>query len=237
MENNEAGAKVLRIALASYDPRELRVQKNYLQEQTLALECSCYRSGRRLLEQIRCRRPIDVVVLNSELEDMNDLEFIRQLRRLDRKPLLMLLDSSGPTDLLLAQEPGWIRRTELQDLVRDLYRLPGQAGQDLERRCRQLYAEWGIPPLDINCSYLNCAVGLVCGTPRKMAIRKEILQAVSQQYDTTVTAVDSSIRRMIEQLEARPTRAWECFKKDSGLAGEKPTTGKLIYAVKNHLSR
>ena len=41
------------------------------------------------------------------------------------------------------------------------------------------------------------------GTSQKLAIRKEILQAVSEQYDVSVSAVDSGIRRMIDQLEAR----------------------------------
>ena len=45
--------------------------------------------------------------------------------------------------------------------------------------------------------------GVVYGTSQKLAIRKEILQAVSEQYDVSVSAVDSGIRRMIDQLEAK----------------------------------
>ena len=47
--------------------------------------------------------------------------------------------------------------------------------------------------------------------------------------------MDSGIRRMVDQLEARPTAKWLAFKNESGFADEKPTTGKLIYAVKNYL--
>ena len=75
------------------------------------------------------------------------------------------------------------------------------------------------------------------GSSQKMAIRKEILQAVGQKFGISVSAVDSGIRRMIDQLEASPTEAWAAFKKENGFAGEKLTTGKLIYAVKNYLRR
>ena len=83
--------------------------------------------------------------------------------------------------------------------------------------------------------YLSSAVGVVYGTIQKLAIRKEILQAVGEQYEVSVSAVDSGIRRMVDQLEARPTAEWLAFKEKSGFTDEKPTTGKLIYAVKNYL--
>lgn len=89
----------------------------------------------------------------------------------------------------------------------------------------------------MNCGYLTCAVGVVFGNSQKMAIRKEILQAVGQQYNVSVSAVDSGIRRMIDQLEAAPNEAWSTFKQENGFAGDKLTTGKLIYAVKNQLRR
>ena len=89
----------------------------------------------------------------------------------------------------------------------------------------------------MNCGYLTCAVGVVFGNSQKMAIRKEILQAVGQQYNVSVSAVDSGIRRMIDQLEAAPTEAWNTFKQENGFSDGKLTTGKLIYAVKNQLRR
>lgn len=48
-------------------------------------------------------------------------------------------------------------------------------------------------------------------------------------------AVDSGIRRMIDQLEAKPAEGWTQFKAESGFEAEKPTTGKLIYAIKRYL--
>lgn len=60
---------------------------------------------------------------------------------------------------------------------------------------------------------------------------------MSEQFDVSVSAVDSGIRRMIDQLEAKPSVKWLRFKDESGFADEKPTTGKLIYTVKNYLQR
>ena len=42
----------LRIALVSYDRKELRVQKQYLQEQDSMVVCTCYQSGGKLLEEV-----------------------------------------------------------------------------------------------------------------------------------------------------------------------------------------
>ena len=41
---SEHTAKTLQIALGSYDRKELRVEKNYLQEQSPALECTCFQN-------------------------------------------------------------------------------------------------------------------------------------------------------------------------------------------------
>lgn len=71
----------------------------------------------------------------------------------------------------------------------------------------------------MNCGYLTCAVGVVFGNSQKMAIRKEILQAVGQQYNVSVSAVDSGIRRMIDQLEAAPTRRGAPSNRKTALPG------------------
>ena len=49
--NSERTAQ-LQVALASYDLRELRVQKRYLQEQGTAIVCTCFCSGEKLLAML-----------------------------------------------------------------------------------------------------------------------------------------------------------------------------------------
>ena len=50
-------------------------------------------------------------------------------------------------------------------------------------------------------------------------------------------AVESGIRRMVDQLEEKPPLAWLAFKADTRLGSGKPTTGKLIYAVRDVVLR
>lgn len=134
--DNERTADVLQVALASYDRKELRVQKNYLEEQNPVLACTCFLNGHKLLQELQQGHNFDIVVLCSQMEDMSSIEFMMELRKLEHKPLLMLFDEG---------------------------------------------------------------------------------------------------RRMIDQLEAKPAEGWTQFKAESGFEAEKPTTGKLIYAIKRYL--
>ena len=238
--DNERTADVLQVALASYDRKELRVQKNYLEEQNPVLACTCFLNGHKLLQELQQGHNFDIVVLCSQMEDMSSIEFMMELRKLEHKPLLMLFDEGRRknSSALRMEDSGsccCVERMELKNLLRELYRMPGQQWQRTEQQCQQLYHSWGIRIPDINCSYLTSAVGVVYGTSQKLAIRKEILQAVSEQYGVSVSAVDSGIRRMIDQLEAKPAEGWTQFKAESGFEAEKPTTGKLIYAIKRYL--
>lgn len=71
----------LHVALLSYDEREIRVRKNYLEEQNPAICCVCFHSGEELLRELRQQRSVDIVVLSSQLEDMGQ-ESIRLERTL-----------------------------------------------------------------------------------------------------------------------------------------------------------
>ena len=90
--DNERTADVLQVALASYDRKELRVQKNYLEEQNPVLACTCFLNGHKLLQELQQGHNFDIVVLCSQMEDMSSIEFMMELRKLEHKPLLMLLE-------------------------------------------------------------------------------------------------------------------------------------------------
>ena len=90
--DNERTADVLQVALASYDRKELRVQKNYLEEQNPVLACTCFLNGHKLLQELQQGHNFDIVVLCSQMEDMSSIEFMMELRKLEHKPLLMLFD-------------------------------------------------------------------------------------------------------------------------------------------------
>ena len=241
MDNDRKG-RTLKIALASYDRKELRVQKRYLEEEDPSIRCECFQSGSRMLQALQAGRIFDIIILCSEMEDMTGLEFLMHARRLEPPPMVLMFDEGrrhNESALCMDTEDGvfYLGQSDLRSLLRQLYRMPGQQGQKREHQCQELYRSWGIQQPDANCSYLTSAVDVVFGSSQKMAIRKEILQAVGQKFGISVSAVDSGIRRMIDQLEASPTEAWTAFKEENGFAGEKLTTGKLIYAVKSYLRR
>ena len=205
--NSERTAQ-LQVALASYDLKELRVQKRYLQEQGTAIDCTCFCSGEKLLAQLRQGVRYDAVVLCSELTDLPAEQFVRQFYQLKERPMLLVQShgrSSGTALQKLREGCYCVEGTELKRLLWQLYRMPGRQNRQLEQRCSQLYAAWGIPQGDVNAGYLSCAVGIACSTSQK--------------------------------LEEKPPLAWLAFKADTRLGSGKPTTGKLIYAVRDVVLR
>lgn len=198
----------LHVALLSYDEREIRVRKNYLEEQNPAICCVCFHSGEELLRELRQQRSVDIVVLSSQLEDMDGYEFLKRLNSLHNRPLLLL------------QGDDWY-----SDATASFLRPDG----------RQYLPERSIQQPDVNCEYLTTALQVVCGTERKLAVRKEILQTVAEEHHTTVAAVDCGMRRLIDGVEKYNTEAWQKFKQDYGLMGHSVTLGKLIYAGRQKL--
>lgn len=84
----ERDAENLRVALMSYDDRELRIRKFYLEEQSTIIRCTCFQSGEPVLQALRQERCFDVLVLSSQLEDMDSLTFLEKLNRLPSHPPL-----------------------------------------------------------------------------------------------------------------------------------------------------
>lgn len=230
----------LRVALLSYDERELRVRKNYLEEQNPALECVCYHSGEAFLDEVRQRRSVDIVVLSSQLEDMDGYEFLKRLNMVRNRPLLLLQGDSwyGDTTAACLRPDGFnyvMERSSLMGLLQDL-RGSSEAGVFwVPPFCRELYTEWGIRLPDMNSEYLTSALQIVCATERKLALRKEILQNVAEEHNTSVAAIDCGIRRLVDAAEKRNTEGWQKFKQDYGLMGQSVTLSKLIYAARQKL--
>lgn len=131
--DNERTADVLQVALASYDRKELRVQKNYLEEQNPVLACTCFLNGHKLLQELQQGHNFDIVVLCSQMEDMSSIEFMMELRKLEHKPLLMLFDEGRRknSSALRMEDSGsccCVERMELKNLLRELYRCRASSG-------------------------------------------------------------------------------------------------------------
>ena len=233
---NGQNAAGLRIALASYDLRQLRVWSHYLEEQSTGLSSHGFRSGGELLVALLQGEHFDVVVLGSQLEDMSAMEFLGRVGRMRERPYFLLMDE-GPQDRAsVSRNPDGpcylIRQTSLRDLLEQLQNVPGSPTRPVERICKQYYDRWHIQQPDVNCTYLTQAVCIACGSSIRLAIRKEILQQIAEQRHMTVAAVNSGLRRLIDGLETRQPAAWRSFKEKYHLDEANVTTGKLIYALK-----
>lgn len=239
---------VLCIALANYDPRELWVEQQYIQEHSPLVQCVLFRTGRSLLEALRAGQNFAVIVLGSQLEDMDSLELIRQLRQLETKPPLLMFDEGGRRGSAARRvfaggdlNADALRRIELAQLVEEvdrlLHRYPQQTSPAFELHCQKMFDEWGVSRMYAGSSlrYFTRALCIACATAGQLAIRKEILNKVAEQCSVSVAAVDSGIRRMIDDLEVRLPDGWCAFKQKYGFEERRPTTGKLIYAAKQYL--
>ena len=103
----ERDAENLRVALMSYDDRELRIRKFYLEEQSTIIRCPCFQSGEPVLQALRQERCFDVLVLSSQLEDMDSLTFLEKLNRLPSHPPLLLQGDGWTDDITAAHlQPG-----------------------------------------------------------------------------------------------------------------------------------
>lgn len=146
----------LHVALLSYDEREIRVRKNYLEEQNPAICCVCFHSGEELLRELRQQRSVDIVVLSSQLEDMDGYEFLKRLNSLHNRPLLLLQGddwySDATASFLRPDGRQYLpERSSLLDLLLDLRSSTDIGIFWVLPFCKQLYAEWGIQQPDVNC--------------------------------------------------------------------------------------
>ena len=175
---------IWRVALASYDPREMRVWTRYLEERNPAIRCTGYRSSRTLLERLE-QGDVDVLVLGGRLEDMDSIQFLPKIRGLARKPLVLLRDDGRNEKSAvesLSQEDACylIRQATLEDMLQEL-RVPAhRPAESLEKRCERIYRSWGLSTCDANKRYLTGALRMMMGSDHRLAIRKEILGPVAE---------------------------------------------------------
>ena len=215
------------VALASYDPREMRVWMRYLEECNPAIRCTGYRTSQTLLRR---------------LEDVDSIQFLPRLRGLARKPLVLLRDDGRNEKAAvesLSQEDACylIRQATLEDMLRELRAPAHSPAESLEKRCERIYRSWGLNTSDANKRYLTGAVRVMMASDHRLAIRKEILGAVAQEHHLTIAAVDSALRRLLDTLDATGTQAWLDFRKEYGLERKRVTIGRLIYALESKLSQ
>lgn len=130
-----------------------------------------------------------------------------------------------------------IRQATLEDMLQELRAPAHRPAESLEKRCERIYRSWGLSTYDANERYLTGALRMMMGSDHRLAIRKEILGPVAEEYNLTVAAVDSALRRLLETLDETGTQTWRDFRKEYGLERRKVTIGRLLYALESKLSQ
>lgn len=203
---------IWRVALASYDPREMRVWTRYLEERNPAIRCTGYRSSRTLLERLE-QGDVDVLVLGGRLEDMDSIQFLPRIRGLARKPLVLLRDDGRNEKSAvesLSQEDACylIRQATLEDMLQELRAPAHRPAESLEKRCERIYRSWGVSTCDANKRYLTGALRVMMGSDHRLAIRKEILGPVAEEYGLTVAAAGDAGRDRYPDMAGFSKRVW-----------------------------
>lgn len=216
-------SRALRIALVSYDVQELRVWHNYLVEQSPEILCSEYRSGEEVLQVLKQRGLVDVVVLGSELEDMDSMEFLTRMSKLRTKPLLLLQDRRyRPEAAVSAARPDGacylIQQSSLRDMVQTLLVSRGLPMESPAQFCRRMLSEWGVSPAESAAKYLVDAVAVRRWT--KTAARWRCASRSCRPWP-------SATRCRWRRWTARCAALWRCASCSTAQAGKssRRTTG------------
>ena len=232
----------LRVAVVSYDVRELRLWQSFLASNCPGVRCTVYRRGEDVLRVLRSGGGCECVVLGNQLDDMDARSFLVCLNGLAKRPIIFSAGDGYHAASMGASLSGDASKTYivhsrvcLQDLVSQLCGQVGSGEDSLRRVCVQYYRLWAVPAQDRGSEYLTRAMHIVCAAPEKLAVRKEILGVVAEQEKVTQGAIDSALRRLIDGLEVRAVPEWLAFKQAHGLDECSVTPGKLIYALRDEL--
>ena len=146
--------------------------------------------------------------------------------------------SSSRAKLSFSASSGMVRMASFSRPMLQELRAPAhRPAESLEKRCERIYRSWGVSTCDANKRYLTGALRVMMGSDHRLAIRKEILGPVAEEYGLTVAAVDSALRRLLETLDETGTQTWRDFRKEYGLERRKVTIGRLLYALESRLSQ
>lgn len=249
--NDLASAGCLWIAIASYDPRFSRICQNYIGSlDHNAFHCDLYQSGEELLAALQNGLPYRAVLMDNAMSDMDASEFCSRLRQMEPRfrPWLLLVPTCSVDELnsiirsqdpACPQEPG-IRRIQMAGLNSLLFDLDSMlraqsAQNDSDAALIQLLLQWGEHPGSLGAQYLRECIQLALRCEPHFAVRKDVLLPVGERHSVTVAAVDSGIRRLLDNLDYLNRPAWQAFKCRHRPRSVHLTTGRFIYVVRDEL--
>ena len=240
---------ILRVAAASYDGQFLRVCRGYFASQEDLFLFDAYTTGQQVMQALQSGPPYHALILDTALSDMDADQLYRQVMELPlaHRPQILLITPRS----LDSQQAALPDSQCLQLLARagvqapDLPMLRNLLLDAAPERMQQssissaslirMFTERGVEPSTSGCEYLLETVSLLLKSREKLAIRKDILQQVSERHSVSVKAVDSGIRRVISALDKKDLPSWRAFKERQPPRRGKFTAGTLLYAIKTDL--
>lgn len=231
------GGRALRTALCSCSAAALLALGNYLAEVPGFGQCVAYRTGAALLRELRGGERFDVLVIDEQLLDMDAVQLLEQLpQEQGGRPLTILLSSRRY--LLRHGQQGstqadccMVKPFQAGPLARRIQSLYNEGSESVHAICEELFCSWGLPRDLPACRYLADAAVIAACADGSLALRKEVLSTVGERYGVSVAAVDSGLRRLIEQLEQTDMPSYRQFKQETGLGAGRPTVRALLAAI------
>ena len=235
----------LLLAIASYDEVFVRVHRSYIENAHICpLCCDVFASGQELLEALKNGCPYQLVLLDSATRDMDAMALCARIQALPAEQRPWLLVPTQSVDELTARmqgtgEAGCLRGVDgLRTLLPTLYALARSHTPTAQQvALRRLLESWGVSLHEVSGIYLLESAARALQFTSNFAIRKDILCCIGERHNVSTTAVDSGIRRIIEQVERDGCPAWRDFRQKYPPRRGKYTTGVIIRAIYAELSR
>lgn len=232
--------KPVRISLCSADRMLMRAMSNYILECGAADRCAIYQRGENLLRDLETGADYTGLVLDDMMRDMDALELLLQLQKqhLKQRPVIFVLSMPETFCRIQKKVPELVdvflcKPLNPEILVERLRLFCSDTTEETTSSIHPLLQEWDTPIEQSQMEYFSLSVGLMERTGNAMALRKELLPAVAASCGVSVSAVDSSLRRMIRTLEETGTPEYLRFKAENGLTGKKPTVKKFLQVCGN----
>ena len=231
----------LHVIVAEKDLRDAYRLKLYLEEQEEIEEVRALTDGRQTYEAIRESRP-DVVILDTELANMDGLTILERLRK-ERvaEECIFLFVSSVSSDALVGRASKLrasyflLRPYHMESIYKRILKnrkgmSPMLEGNNLETEVTKVIRELGIPAHIKGYHYVRESIILAVNDMNILNyITKLLYPTIAKKYKTTSSSVERAIRHAIEVAFSRGQAELleEMFGRGT-LGKEKPTNSEFI---------
>lgn len=191
----------VRILLIDDDPEFCSLLNDYLELNSISLTCAHDgQSGLDILD----RRAFDLILLDMFLPDINGLDVLRRIRRMQSPPVVMLSAHNEETDRIIALEIGPEQESAPPEKTdgRDILRV-----RDLTVNNHTKEAFLHGEPLNLTVSEFQILFTLI-SEPGSVFSREDLLRITAERdfnkYDRSIDVHISSLRRKLREDTGSP---------------------------------